>query len=86
MDEAKAREIWQNVDLRAYTTEECAAADKWVRDYAMKQFRLYLRRCNIEAVTKDFLITMVRCHFGSTNVDELMTELNCYPDWITIKF
>lgn len=82
MDEAKAREIYRASDLSQYSWAQLRAADAWVKEYAMAQFVLHLKRSAMDPAIKEFTLRCTSIHFGSADVDEMLTKLGCYPDWV----
>jgi len=80
MTEAEARAICTSGDLQKYTREECAEADRWVRDYALQRLGLYTRGHG--STVHDYLLSMARSTYGSAETDEFLAAMRCYPDWL----
>lgn len=82
MDEVRARAIHCAEDLSSYSHEELAAADRWMRDYALGEFRAHLKRCSMSQRLRDWANGMARATYGSVETDSILTDLRCYPRWL----
>ena len=59
---------------------ECAAADAWLKAYALKKLRKAIG--DIDATVAEFTLAMADSHFGSLEVDDMLVKLGCYPKWL----
>lgn len=72
----------KEVDIRNWTHEECAEADRLIRKETLIKANKVIDKFQTPEIVKEYIKLMVSCHFGSGETDELLMSLDCYPEWI----
>ena len=79
LTEAEAKRLHGDVNL---PLDQCQALDRFIRIFALHQFKNKVEAMRAPVVLKDFIIDMVKLHYGSVEVDRLLVDLKCYPEWM----
>jgi hypothetical protein len=82
MNEERAREINTSPDVSAFSHEECAEADRWIKDFALRQLDFYLRSNHVPYTTSQYLKKMALYTYGSVETDQFLWKIGAYPHWL----
>lgn len=86
MTEDLAKTIYMSQDLDKYTFAQLHLADQWVKDYALEQLKIKLKRKKMGTLRIDFIMMMVRLHYGAVEITNYLTAEGCYPEWANNNF
>lgn len=65
--------------FETWTTQECREADRYVKQYALRNFTKGIKKLNIPLNIQEYLQAVVQAQFFSYDTEKLLNEMGCFP-------